>query len=113
MKNTLRQLFHSGKFVVGFTIFAFLVLMVIFFPMLVKDPPLVIIGQGTFFPPGIYVSVYDSLSSPAYTLKIEGASESRIASKLSEEDRSAIKEYLVAAVIPESAISKKAIREAS
>ena len=104
MKNTLRQLFRSGKFVVGFSIFAFIILTVILFPMFIKDPPLGIIGQGTFFPPGIYVSVYDSLSSPAYTLKLQGAAESRIASKLSEEDRQAIKEWLVAFGIAESEI---------
>ena len=104
MKNTIRQLLRSGKFVVGSSIFAFLVLTVIIFPMFVKDPPLGIIGQGTFFPPGIYVSVYDSLSSPAYTLNLEGAAELRIASKLNEEDRQAIKEWLVAFGIAESDI---------
>ena len=104
MKNTLRQLFHSGKFVIGFSIFAFIILTVIFFPMFVKDPPLGIIGQGNFFPPGIYVSVYDSLSSPAYTLKLAGASETRIASKLNEDDRGAIKEYLLLAGVSESEI---------
>lgn len=104
MKNTVRQLFQSGKFVVGFSIFAFIVLTVILFPVFIKDPPLGIIGQGTFFPPGIYVSVYDSLSSPAYTLKLERAAESRIASKLSEEDRQSIKEYLLKAGIPEEEI---------
>jgi len=104
MKNTLRQLFRSGKFVIGFSIFAFIILTVIFFPMFVKDPPLGIIGQGTFFPPGIYVSVYDSLSSPAYTLKLQKASETRIASKLNEDDRGAIKDYLLAAGIAENEI---------
>src|SRR5512140_794889 len=104
MKNTIRQLLHSGKFVIGFSIFAFIILTVIFFPMFVKDPPLGIIGQGSFFPPGIYVSVYDSLSSPTYTLKLAGASETRIASKLNEEDRTAIKDYLVLAGVSESEI---------
>jgi peptide/nickel transport system permease protein len=104
MKNTSRQVFRSGKFVVGFSIFAFILLMVIFFPMFVKDRPLTIIGQGTFFPPGIYVSVYDSLSSPVYTLKLEKAAASRIASKLSEEDRLSIKDWLVASGISEAEI---------
>ena len=61
MKNTIQQVFRSGKFIVGFSIFSCIVLMVIFFPLVVTDPPLAIIGQGTFFPPGIYVSVYDSI----------------------------------------------------
>jgi peptide/nickel transport system permease protein len=104
MKNTIRQLLRSGKFVVGFCIFAFLILTVVIFPMFVKDPPLGIIAQGTFFPPGIYVSVYDSLSSPTYTLNLKEASKLRISGKLNEEDRQAVKEYLVAAGIPESEI---------
>ena len=104
MKNTIRQLLRSGKFVVGFSIFAFLILTVVIFPMFVKDPPLGIIAQGTFFPPGIYVSVYDSLSSPTYTLNLKEAAKSRISGKLNEEDRQAVKEYLVAAGIPESEI---------
>ena len=104
MKNTIRQLLRSGKFVVGFSIFAFLILTVVIFPMFVKDPPLGIIAQGTFFPPGIYVSVYDSLTSPTYTLNLKEASKLRISGKLNEEDRQAVKEYLVAAGIPESEI---------
>ncbi|MGW8251910.1 MAG: ABC transporter permease, partial [Anaerolineales bacterium] len=104
MRRTLRQVFRSGKFVVGFSIFMFIVLTVILFPLFVKDAPLTILAQGTFFPPGIYVNVYDSLSSPTYILKLDDAAEKRIASKLSEEDRQAIKEWLVGAGIPESEI---------
>jgi peptide/nickel transport system permease protein len=104
MKNTLRQVFHSGKFVVGFCIFSFIVLVTIIYPLFVKDPPLGIIGQGTFFPPGIYVSVYDSVDSPTYTLMLDDAAAKRIASKLTEEDRQAIKEWLVADGISENLI---------
>jgi peptide/nickel transport system permease protein len=104
MRHTLRQVFRSGKFVLGFSIFAFIILTVLLFPLFVKDAPLAIIAQGTFFPPGIYVNVYDSLSSPTYILKLDDATEKRIASKLSEEDRQAIKEWLVGYGIPESEI---------
>jgi peptide/nickel transport system permease protein len=104
MKHTIQQVFRSGKFVFGFSIFAFIVLTVLLFPLFVKDAPLTILAQGTFFPPGIYVNVYDSLSSPTYILKLEDAAEKRIASKLNEEDRQAIKEWLVKYGIPESEI---------
>ena len=104
MKHAIRQVFHSGKFVFGFIIFTGLLLIVIFYPMIVKDAPLNIIGQGTFFPPGIYVNVYDSLSSAKYTINLEEAAAKRIASKLSDDDRLAIKEWLVAVGIPESEI---------
>ena len=104
MKHTLQQAFRSGKFVVGFCIFMFIVLTVIIFPLVVRDAPLNIIGQGTFFPPGVYVSVYDSLSSPTYTLMLDDAVAKRIASKMKEEDRLAMKEWLVAYGIPENEV---------
>lgn len=104
MKHTIQQIFRSGKFVFGFSIFMAVLLTVIIYPLIVPDPPLGIIGQGTFFPPGIYVNVYDSMSSTAYTLNLSDAAAKRIASKLNEEDRQAIKEYLVAAGISETEI---------
>jgi peptide/nickel transport system permease protein len=104
MKHTLQQVFRSGKFVVGFSIFMFILLTVIIFPLFVRDAPLKILGQGTFFPPGIYVNVYDSISSPTYTLMLDGAVAKRIASKMNEEDRLAMKEWLVAFGIPENEV---------
>jgi ABC-type dipeptide/oligopeptide/nickel transport system permease subunit len=95
MRNTLQQIFHSGKFVVGFSIFSFLVLTVIIFPLFVRIPPLGIISQGTFLPPGIYVNVYDSIDTKPYILNLDDATAKRIASKLSDSDRTAIAEWLV------------------
>lgn len=95
MKNTLKQIFHSGKFVVGFGIFILIVLTVIIFPLFVKTPPLGIISQGTFLPPGIYVNIYDSLNTKPYILNLSDAAAKRIASKLSDDDRAAIKEWLL------------------
>ncbi len=63
-----------------------------------------IIAQGTFFPPGIYVNVYDSIGSPKYILNLDDAAAKRIASKLSDDDRLAMKEWLVADGIPEDQI---------
>lgn len=104
MKHIIRQVFSSGKFVVGFVIFTFILLFVIIYPLVVKQDPLEIIGQGTFFPPGIYVNVYDSMSSPKYTLRLDDAAAKRIASKLNDVDREAIKEWLVGAGIAEETI---------
>lgn len=104
MKHTLRQVFHSGKFIAGFAIFMSILLMVIIYPRIVTDNPLAIIGQGTFFPPGIYVNGYDSFFSPRYTLNLHSAAAKRIASKLKDEDRLAIKEWLVTAGIDENSI---------
>jgi peptide/nickel transport system permease protein len=101
MKHTIQQVFKSGKFVFGFSIFAAILLIVIVYPMIIKDPPLTIIGQGTFFPPGIYMSTYDSTIAPVYTLNLDDAKANRIANKLGEEDRLAIKKWLVLSGIPE------------
>ena len=50
MKHTLQQVFHSGKFVVGFSIFMALLLIVIVYPLIIRDAPLAIIGSGHFLP---------------------------------------------------------------
>jgi peptide/nickel transport system permease protein len=96
MQHTLRQVFRSPNFVTGFTIFATLLLIVIFYPMIIKDPPLAILGQGTFFPPGIYVSKIDTINTRAYTLMLPDAATKRIASKLGNQERQDIKDWLVA-----------------
>lgn len=104
MKHLLQQIFHSGKFVVGFVIFMVMILTVLIYPLIIRDSPLGILGQGTFFPPGVYVSTYDSLTSPAYILNLDTAAAKRIASKLSNDDRVAMKEWLVADGIPAAQI---------
>lgn len=105
MKHTLQQVFRSGKFAVGFFIFIVILLTVIIYPLIVPYPPLEIIGQGTFFPPGIYVNVYDSVGSTThYTVNLGDAAAKRLASKLKEEDRLAMKEWLVASGIPEGEV---------
>ncbi|HNB55119.1 MAG TPA: ABC transporter permease, partial [Anaerolineales bacterium] len=57
MKHTLQQIFRSPNFVIGFAIFTAIVLTVLIYPLIIPDAPLGIIGQGTFFEPGIYVNV--------------------------------------------------------
>jgi peptide/nickel transport system permease protein len=105
MKHTIRQVFQSGKFKVGFAIFVAILLIVIVYPLFVRAAPLGIIGQGTFFPPGIYVSTYDSINAPAtYILNLDDATAKRIADKLSNNDRLAMKEWLLADGIPANKI---------
>ncbi len=104
MKHTLRQVFHSGKFLVGFAIITTILVFVFVYPLIVTDPPLSIIGQGTFFPPGVYVSVYDSVGSTKYILNLNTAVANRIASKLNTDDRTAMRDWLVAAGISQDQI---------
>lgn len=106
MKHTLQQVFQSGKFVVGFSIFISLLLIVFIYPLIIKDAPLEIIGQGTFFPPGIYVSTFDSVNAPTtYTLNLKNAGLKRIAKKLSDADRLSMKDWLIADGVPEDQIN--------
>ena len=108
MKHTIQQVFHSGKFLVGFSILVTLLLFVFIYPLIIKDAPLGIIGQGTFFPPGVYVSAFDSINSPTtYTLNLDNASANRIDSKLDTQARQDIKDWLVADKIPAEVIGSK------
>lgn len=105
MKHTLSQVFHSGKFVTGFVIFMTILLIVIVYPLVVRDAPLEIIGKGTFFPPGIYVSSYDAINAPTvYTLNLDTAAEKRVAIRLGDKERQDMKDWLVACGILESEI---------
>lgn len=104
MKHTLQQIFRSPKFLVGFVIFTLLLLFVLLYPLFVPDNPLGIIGQGTFFEPGLYVNVYDAMDTQSRTLMLDDAGANRIASKLSPDDRMAMQVYLVAVGVDEADI---------
>ncbi|MFN8527702.1 MAG: ABC transporter permease [Anaerolineae bacterium] len=96
----LRQIFRSGRFNLGFAIFASLVLIVLIYPLIVTTPALQVVSRGTFLPPGIYVNVYDSMNSTThYTLLLDDATTRRIASRLSDEDRVAMHDWLVKAEV--------------
>ena len=96
MKNTLRQVFHSPKFVVGFGIFVFILLIMLIYPMFNPGNPLEMIGVGTFASPGTYVSLYDAVGTDTETLRLSDADDNRIAKALSAEDRVAMVEWFTA-----------------
>ncbi|HEX3052127.1 MAG TPA: ABC transporter permease subunit [Aggregatilineaceae bacterium] len=109
MKHTFRQVFRSGKFLVGFVIFMAILLTVLIYPLLITNPPLETVSRGSirgnFLPPGVYVNIYDSMKfSTRYTLLLDEAAARRIASKLSDEDRLAMQEWLIAMDVPASEI---------
>ncbi len=93
MKNTLRQVFHSPKFVVGFCIFTFILLFILIYPLFNPGSPLEMIGVGTFAKPGTYVSLYDAVGSPRETLRLSDADDKRVAASLKDEDRVAMIEW--------------------
>jgi peptide/nickel transport system permease protein len=96
MKNTLRQVFHSPKFVVGFTIIMIILATVVIYPLFNPGNPLEMIGLGNFFKPGIYVSTDDSLNAKQYTLKLANAEKNRMEQMLSAEDRIIMMNWLLA-----------------
>jgi ABC-type dipeptide/oligopeptide/nickel transport system permease subunit len=87
MKNTIRQVFHSSKFVVGFVILAFLLLMMLVYPLIDPGDPLQMIGLGTFAKPGTYVSLYDSVGTKTSVFNLPDADANRLADMLTAEDR--------------------------
>ena len=58
MKDMIKQVFHSSKFVVGFVIFMIMFFMIIFYPLFIKTDPLDMVG-GLFYKPGTYIAVKD------------------------------------------------------
>ena len=96
MKNTINQLFHSPKFVIGFSIFVLILLTTFIYPLFNPGDPLEMIGVGTFAKPGTYVSVYDSVDTWTETLRLPDSEEKRIASALKEEDRISMVNWFIA-----------------
>ena len=99
MKNTLRQVFHSPKFVGGFIIFVAILLLMIIYPLINPGNPLEQIGVGTFARPGTYVSLYDATNTATETLRLPDAAEKRLKASLSDEDRVAMVEWFTAAEV--------------
>ena len=87
MKNTIRQVFHSSKFVAGFVIFVAILLTMLIYPLINPGNPLEQIGVGTFAPPGTYVSLYDAVITDTETLRLPDADDNRIHTALPQEDR--------------------------
>ena len=68
MKNTLKQIFHDKKFIMGFIIFIAILATIIIYPLVVAYSPLEMVG-GLFYKPGTYVSVSDTVESKNYSFK--------------------------------------------
>lgn len=93
MKNQIKQIFHSPRFVIGFVIFMTMLLITIVYPLIVTDDPLQMIGQGNFFKPGTYIAVADAVSTDTYTLNIDAFSN-RLERDLDMEERAAMADWL-------------------
>ena len=98
MKNTIRQVFHSPKFLVGFIIFVAILLLTIIYPIFNPGNPLQQIGLGTFAPPGTYVSLYDAVTTGTSTFRLDDAEANRLAQVLTDDDRISMVNWLTAMV---------------
>lgn len=94
MKNTVKQIFRSPKFIIGFVLFAVIFLTITIYPLFVTADPLAMVGKGNFFKPGTYISVMDTVGSKYYTLNINVKS-GELKQKISAEDREAMIDWLV------------------
>lgn len=92
MKNTLKQIFHDKKFIMGFIIFIAILATIIIYPLVVSYSPLEMVG-GLFYKPGTYVSVSDTVESKNYSFKMD-TSAVKLESALSMEDRSQMGTWL-------------------
>lgn len=92
MKNMIKQVFHSPKFIIGFIIFMFMLLTIIFYPLIVKTDPLNMIG-GLFNKPGTYISVKDVVETNEYDLKINTVSAKL--NSISKDEKNSMADWLV------------------
>ena len=93
MKNTIRQIFHSSKFIIGFIIFMSMILTMIIYPLIITQDPLEMIANGNFFKPGTYINVIDAVETNQYTLNVDTVMN-RLDSKLDETTKADMVEWL-------------------
>lgn len=95
MLNTIKQVFRSPRFLVGFIIFALMLLTVIFYPLFVKADPLAMVGNGNFFKPGTYVNVSETVTANRYTLNVDVSGAAKLDRQLDESDRAKMADWLI------------------
>jgi len=96
MKTQLKQIARSPKFMIGFCTIMSILLFIFIYPFFNPGDPLRMIGLGTFFKPGTYISTYDALNTRhTYTLRLPDAEKNRIDDKLSDDDRHSMKTWLL------------------
>ena len=93
MKHTLRNVFHSPRFLVGFIIFMAILLTVLIYPYFVHRNPLQGLGKG-FLEPGTYVSVYDTNNAGTYRVELPEAAANRLESNLPTDERQMMLDFL-------------------
>ncbi|MBQ9010643.1 MAG: ABC transporter permease [Clostridia bacterium] len=104
MKSTLRNILHSPRFMVGFTIFMVMLLTVLIYPFFVTRDPLLSLGKG-FLAPGTYFSVYDANNAPTVRVELPEAAANRLQNDLPDSDRKLILDFLSAKGVDTTGLS--------
>ncbi len=104
MKNTLRNVLHSPRFMTGFIIYMAMLLIVIIYPLVNPGNPLEQIGKDSFLSPGTYFSVYDANNTDTVTISLPDAAVNRAESVISTQDRETMISWLTAAGIDTSGV---------
>ena len=104
MKHTLKNVFHSPRFLVGFIIFMAILLTVLIYPYFVHRDPLQGLGKG-FLQPGTYVSVYDANNAGTYRVELPEAASNRLEGALPIKDRQTMLDFLKAKGVDVSGLS--------
>lgn len=94
MKQTIRKVFRTPKFLTGFVIMVLILVTMVVYPLVISVDPLEMVGQSSFMPPGTYINVQDSVNSADYLLQLDVKS-SRLEDAFSIEDRAKIADFLV------------------
>lgn len=94
MKNTLKQVFHSGKFLTGFIIFVFILGMCIIYPLVVTNDPLEMVGNGNFYEPGTYISQEEAALDDGYSMNMD-ASDTKLQIALDIDDLANMQSWLL------------------
>lgn len=71
MLNTVKQVFRSPKFLVGFFLFIAVLLTCIIYPLIITDDPLAMVGNGNFYAPGTYVNQEDVIYASGELMNIQ------------------------------------------
>lgn len=94
MKQTIKNVFRTPKFLVGFVIMVLLLATMVIYPLVITADPLEMVGESSFMPPGTYINAQDSVNSADYLLKRDVKSN-RLEEAFSVEDRVKIADFLV------------------
>ena len=99
MKQTIRKVFRTPKFLTGFVIMVLILVTMVVYPLVISVDPLEMVGQSSFMPPGTYINVQDSVNSADYLLQLDVKSSQMCIRDRSNSDSTSLKLFFAASPI--------------